>query len=319
MDSARDGLATMLLTMALSPDREEYARPLGTQEFAHLTRRVQEAGLEGVGQLPGLEISRLMELLEIPEEEAYRLYTLMNRSVQLNYALENLLIRGIEVVTIYSEGYPKRVSERLGPARPPFCYMSGNSSLADAPAVAVMGIRGVRTTPELRDGIVHIVRAAVREGYSVITGGELGVSRVASDAMREAGGTLIDVLGGNMGEHIGSSAAAELLASDRALVLSAEHPDALLTVPHAAARNRMIFALADAAFICNTDGRRGEAEAVGSGLCKWVYAWSGCVENRPLISRGAVPVPDLRSFDFTEAVRRWRESASEQISIFELL
>lgn len=36
-----------------------------------------------------------MMLLDIPEEEAYRAYTLLNRGVQLSYALENFLAQGI--------------------------------------------------------------------------------------------------------------------------------------------------------------------------------------------------------------------------------
>ena len=36
MNYTDDGYAAMLLTMALSPDREEYARPLSTQEYRAL-------------------------------------------------------------------------------------------------------------------------------------------------------------------------------------------------------------------------------------------------------------------------------------------
>ena len=49
----------------------------------------------------------------ISEEEAYRIYTLLNRSVQLSYTVENHLRQGIEVVTCYDDEYPQRLKRRI--------------------------------------------------------------------------------------------------------------------------------------------------------------------------------------------------------------
>ena len=40
-----DAYAAMLLTMALSPNKEEYARPLSVQEFRQLERSVGNSGM----------------------------------------------------------------------------------------------------------------------------------------------------------------------------------------------------------------------------------------------------------------------------------
>ena len=112
---------------------------------------------------------------------------------------------------------------------------------------------------------------------------------------------------------------ARLIAEGRGAVLSLEHPDALFTANHALARNRLLFALADAAFVFNTDGRRGEAEALQSRACDWIYAWEGYPGNRALIARGAKPFSTLDDDRLAAMSRRWASSGGEQISLFDLI
>ena len=318
MAYTKDALATMLLTMALLANREEYVRPYGAQEFSRLEQRVRECGLAGVGDLMGVDISWLMIELDLPEEEAYRIYTLLSRSVQLSYSMERFMELGIRIVTLHDGDYPGRLARRLDSA-PPFLYRCGNTALIGGPAVAILGNSGVKTPQELRQGVAHIVREATERGYAIVTSGELGVSRVAAIAAAECGGRLIDVLGGGMEEHIAEAPFAGLLEEERMAVVSTEHPEALLTITHAIARNRAIFALSDAAFVCNTDNRRGETEALRNRYCDWIYAWTGYPANGTLISRGAIPVADFAGFDFEAASRNWKNAQSEQLSFFDLM
>ena len=87
MDHTENAYAAMLLTMALSPDREEYARPLSTPEFRHVEALARSSGFGSIGGLLDVDISGLVMLLGLTEEEAYRVYTLLHRDVQLTYAL----------------------------------------------------------------------------------------------------------------------------------------------------------------------------------------------------------------------------------------
>ena len=145
------------------------------------------------------------------------------------------------------------------------------------------------------------------------------MARVAAGAVLEHGGTLVDVLGGGLYEHMEYEPIAQLLSEQRAALVSLEHPEAMFTVSHAIARNKVAFALADAAFICNTDNKRGELDALHNHYCDWIYALSGAACNQPLISHGATPVADLRGFDFAGMCRHWQSSQSEQMSMFDLL
>lgn len=314
-----DAYAAMLLTMTLSPNKEEYARPLSTAEFRRFEAAVRASSLHSIGKLIEMDISGLMIYLGLPEEEAYRAFTLLHRGVQLSYALEGFAGQGVEIVTQYDAEYPERLRRKLGEAAPPAFYLCGDADLLKRPAVAVVGIGGVKTTPEARESVGAIVRGAVAQGYGVITGGEPGVARMAATLAAERGGSVVDILGGGMRERLSDDAMSLLIAGGRAAVLSLEHPDAMFTVTHAIARNRVLFALSDAAFVFNTDGRRGETDALQSRSCDWIYAWEGHPANRALIARGAVPFGALTDDKVRDMGRHWASSRAQQMDMFDLL
>ena len=313
-----DAFATMLLTVPLSADRAEYARPLSTPEYSRMLARVKSSAAARLGALLHVDISGLMMLLGVSEEEGYRLYTLLHRGVQLTYALEGFMEKGVRIVTCFDEEYPPHFRARMGTAAPPALFFAGERALLDRPAVAVVGVSGVKTTPEVRQSIEGIVRGACELGYSVVTGGELGVSRVAASLVAELGGTLIDVPAGGLLGHIGEEPMRGLIAEGRMAALSLEHPEALPTVPHAIARGKLVFSLARATFIFNTDGKRGEADAIKRGLCDWVYAYTGYPGNRALVSRGAQPFRSLDAEEFKRLSARWKTAFSQQLNLFDL-
>lgn len=319
MNYSDDAFATMLLTVPLSADRAEYARPLTTAEYHRMHARVKASSAGRLGALLHVDISGLMMLLGLPEEEAYRVYTLFHRDVQLTYTLEGFFTKGVRVITCFDGDYPAHFRTRMGASAPPALFFSGERALLDRPCVAVMGISGVKTTPEVRACIEGIVSGARDLGYCVVTGGELGVSRVAAGLVAELGGTLIDVPAGGLLAHIQEQPVQEMMPDGRAAALSLEHPEALFTVSHAIARNKMIFSLSQAAFVFNTDGKRGETDALKRGLCDWVYAYTGHSSNRPLIARGAQPFTRMDLDEFHRLSARWKTSFSEQMSLLDML
>ena len=96
------------------------------------------------------------------------------------------------------------------------------------------------------------------------------------------------------------------------------HPEAAFTVPHAIARNKVLFSLADAAFIFNTDGRRGEGDILQNRYCDWIYAWEDNPGCRALVSKGAIPMGNLKNADFADMRRHWNSSSAEQLNMFDL-
>ena len=313
-----DAFATMLLTIPLSADRAEYARPLNTAEYVRMLARVKASAVGRLGALLRVDISGLMMLLGVSEEEAYRLYTLLHRGVQLTYAMEGFMEKGVRIITCFDEDYPPQFRARMGSAAPPALFFAGERALLDRPAVAVVGLSGVKTTPEVRRSVEGLVRGACAQGYAIVTGGELGVSRVAATMAAELGGALIDVPAGGLLSHIEEEPMRGLIAEGRMAALSLEHPQALPTVPHAIARGKLVFALARAAFVFNTDGKRGETDALKRGLCDWVYAYTGYPGNRALVTRGAQPFRELDAAEFRRLSAHWKTAYSQQLNMFDM-
>ena len=313
-----DAYAAMLLTMSLSPDREEYARPYTTKEFRALETKVRASKFGSLGGLLNADVSGLMIYLKIDEPQAVRLYSLLNRMIQLMYELDGFEARNIHAVTCFDEDYPRRVMNKLGPGAPVFFFRCGDGALLNRPAIAILGVQGVRTSGEARRAVESLAAGAAGQGYAVITSGEPGISTVAAVEAARCGARLVEVPGGELGARVAQAdVGARIQRSDMA-VLSLNHPDAPFTFRYAADRSRLMFALSDAAFVFNTDGRRGEIELLQGKVCDWVYAWSPRQENQPLIARGAIPFDEVSDWDFQALARRWSTSDSEQLSIFDM-
>ena len=54
MNYSDDAFVTLLLTMSLSPNREEFARPLSTAEMHQLEERVRKCDIGRIGRLANI-------------------------------------------------------------------------------------------------------------------------------------------------------------------------------------------------------------------------------------------------------------------------
>lgn len=317
MNYSSDSYAAMLLCQALSPNREEYARPLSTSEYRDVCRRVKESSARHIGGLMNVDISGLMQLLSMSEEEAYRIFILLSRSVQLSYAMEGFLARGIRIITEFDAEYPRRLTKRAGCDAPPVFYLYGDAQALNAPAIGILGMSGVKTSPEVRASISAIAAFAETAGYRILAGGELGVSRVMEGYVLEGNCPLTCAMAGGLSDYIERREAGKLFSEGRLTAISSEHPDALFTVPHAIARNRLLISLAEAVFIFNTDGKRGESDALRHHRCDWIYAWNGDKGNHSLINKGAIGFGQITRKSLEDMTDLWRQSRSEQLSMFD--
>lgn len=318
MTYSADSYAAMLLCLSLSPNHDEYAHTLTTAEYRDICERARNCALGRIGKLMNVDISGLMQLLNISEEYAYRIYILLSRTVQLSYALEAFMAKGIRIITEFDAGYPERLTKRAGLDAPPVFYMYGDDAALNLPSIGVLGISGIKTSTEVRDSLCAIAEFAHGAGYRIISGGEFGVSRVIEGYICSGDSALTAALGGGMAEYIARPEISALDGEDRFCAISLEHPDAPFTTPHSITRNKMLISLAEAVFIFNTDGKRGESDALRSHRCDWVYAWNGYPGNHPLIKKGAVSIGKLDIPMLEEMAKRWRNSRCEQLNMFDL-
>lgn len=319
MTYSDDSYAAMLLCLALSPNREEYARALNTAEYRELCTKVHNSSVRRLGGLLGLDIGKLMQVLDISEEEAFRLHTLMSRTVPLSYTMDGFIERGIQIITEHDEGYPIRLRKRAGTDAPPVFYIFGDCEDLNKPSIGIIGIPGIKTTNEVKAALENIAAFAKSAGYRIMSGGEFGVSRVMEGFITGGDSDLTAVLGGGLSEYIERPEIKQLYTENRITSVSLEHPDALFTNAHAIARNKMLMSLSEAVFIFNTDGKRGESDALRTKRSDWIYAWNDYPANAPLIKKGAVPIKTLEIKDLEDMSKRWKYSRSEQLNIFDMM
>lgn len=186
---------------------------------------------------------------------------------------------------------------RLGPYAPRLMFLRGDLD-PTAPAVAVVGTRhpdeyGVEVARRL--GF-----ALGRAGVTVVSGGALGVDRIAHEAALDAGGRTVVVFGGGVGRPHPPSLGPlfeRVVVSGSALV--SEYPvHAPPSRRHFPERNRIIAALADATVVVQAGAASGAlitAEwakrlslplfAVPADL--WYHASAGALD---LLRQGARPL-----------------------------
>ena len=316
-----DSFATMLLMSQITPAREELARPLSTGEWHALYARVRARGMT-MGELINLDMSGFMMRFGMSEQEAYRLCVLLGRVLPLSMCLERFYQDGIDILTWNQAIYPARLRERLGEKAPPMLYLAGRPELFKQDAIAILGAPNGREGGEER--VRALTRMAVRSGYTIITDGALGLSRIAQDEAFRVQGRVIEVASGGLAARVKERDMLGLIELRAGAAMSITHPDAPHTVSHARSRNKCLYALAHAVFVFGAEKGRGAAyegvsEALLRGWSDFVYVWDtpAYPDGRALIARGATPVCDVSPEAFEQMTRTWRGATARQMSMFD--
>jgi predicted Rossmann fold nucleotide-binding protein DprA/Smf involved in DNA uptake len=230
---------------------------------------------------------------------------LLDRGGALGIMAERWTSRGLWVLGRGDDEYPIRFMSYLGQVAPPLLFGSGNPKLLQAGGLAMVGSRDA--SEEDIEFARSVAAACASQGLAVISGGARGVDLESMAAAFENGGSAVGVLSDSLSRATVSARYREGLISGRVCLVSPFDPDARWFAFSAMERNKLIYALGDAALVVSS--------AAGSG-----GTWAGAVEaldarkvtvyvkdhgsvpegNRRLLARGALPFPegpwtDLRS------------------------
>jgi predicted Rossmann fold nucleotide-binding protein DprA/Smf involved in DNA uptake len=254
--------ATLLLTAPLIAGREDAtADPLTPREYLQLTRLLTKLDLQPSALL-------VTEPEDLPSEVGTlideRVRTLLARGFQLSQALEHWQSRAIWVVGHLDEAYPKRLTERLKEHTPPIIYGCGDASIVEMGGLAVVGSRDVDS--ELIEFTEAVGRLAALAERTLVSGGARGIDQASMRGALEAGGRALGVLADSLERAAMKREHRELLMDSRLLVISAYDPSVGFNVGFAMQRNKLIYALADAALVVNSDYEKGGT-------------WAGAVEQ----------------------------------------
>lgn len=256
--------AILLLTAPLIVGRERRSspKPLGVGEYNRLARWLRESRHEPADLLRAGAGTLLKECrLDL---DPGRLDRLLGRGFLLAQAMERWRMRALWVTSRADAGYPLRLKRRLRELAPPVLYGCGKREDLDMGGLAVVGSRNVDDALiSYTEGVGRLAAGARR---TVVSGGARGVDQAAMRGALDAGGTVACVLADGL-ERAATRREYRSALMDGRLVLTCPYdPAAGFLVGHAMQRNKLIYALADAALVVSAEFEKGGT-------------WAGAVEQ----------------------------------------
>ena len=294
--------AILLLTAPLIAGRGETSRDLlSLGEYNRLARILREKQKQPA-DLIGAEAQELIDLCAQPFGRA-RLAALLGRGFLLSQAVERWNARAIWVISRADVRYPKRLKARLKEDAPPLLYGCGEIGLLERGGLAVVGSR--HADDELVSFTETVGRLSAEAHRTIVSGGAKGIDRAAMHGALMAGGEVAGVLADSLERGALARDNREPLMEGRLVLVSPYDPAAGFNVGHAMQRNKVIYAVADAALVVTSDFEKGGT-------------WTGAIEqlerlrfvpvfvrsgtnagkgNSALLGRGGIPWPDPKSSD----------------------
>jgi len=193
-----------------------------------------------------------------------RLEQLLGRGFLLSQAVEQWRSRAIWVVSRADSGYPRRLKTRLREDAPPVVYGCGASGVLDTGGLAVVGSRHVDEA--LIQYTERVGRLAAQARCTVVSGGARGIDQAGMRGALESGGRAVGVLADSLERAALSRDHRDVLMDGKLVLISPYDPAAGFNVGHAMQRNKLIYALADAALVVSSDFQNGGT-------------WAGAVEQ----------------------------------------
>lgn len=293
-----DGKAVAMLCSQLGlHDAGAAPSPLTLGEWNSLARKIHESTLKRPGALIGLTADNLTKQLALAIPEAERIVQLLDRGGSLAMELERLAARGIWCVTRADDAYPARLRNTLKHQAPSVLFGSGEITLLQKTAVAIIGSRDL---DERGQQFAQTVGAlAVKAGASIVSGGARGTDRIAMQAGLEAGGCAVGALADSLEKTVRQPDVREFIGDGRLVLLTPYQPDGGFTVGAAMGRNKVIYGLADYAVVVASDLEKGGtwAGAVEALKADWCPVFARTGENvgegnAMLTKKGAVALPE---------------------------
>jgi DNA processing protein len=246
--------AILLLTAPLIAGRGNATTDLlSPGEYKRIARRIRDMQRQPQDLLSQDSAALVRDCQPVVDET--RLQRLLARGFLLSQVVERWQARAIWVQSRADAGYPRRLKVRLGEDAPAVLYGCGDISLLNTGGLAVVGSRNVDEI--LIDYTRDVGRLVAAAGRAIISGGARGIDHAAMFSALEAGGKAIGVLADSLEKRALNRENREALMGGQLLLISPYDPSAGFNVGNAMRRNKLIYALADASLVINSDFNTG--------------------------------------------------------------
>ena len=246
--------AILLLTAPLLIGKSKQSmKPLSLTEYNKLAWHLRETEQQPQDLFdPGAlrEVNKSWPKLEIE-----RIHRLLGRGFLLAQVVERWRARGIWVVTRVDGDYPHKLKKRMREKAPPVLYGCGNRGLMEGGGLAVVGSRHVNEDLiRYTESVGHL---AAEADLGIVSGGAHGVDQASMRGALTAGGRALGVLSNSLERAALNRNNRAPLMEGRLVLVSPYDPAVRFQVWNAMDRNKLIYALADAALVMNSDHGKG--------------------------------------------------------------
>lgn len=287
--------AILLLTAPLEVGRNasSSAELLSLGEYNRLARLLRQHQRQPADLL-GADAAAVIGLC-VPAFEEPRLQALLGRGFLLSQAVERWHGRAIWVISRADPNYPSRLKAKLKEDAPPVLYGCGDPQLLESGGFAVVGSRHVDEA--LLAYTAKVGQLIAQSGRSLVSGGARGIDQAAMRGASQAGGTAAGLLADSLERAALAREHREGLMDGRLVLVSPYDPAAGFNVGHAMQRNKLIYALADAALVVSSDFNKGgtwtgAVEQLEKFHCGPIFVRCGAQAgkgNDALLRKGALP------------------------------
>ncbi len=292
-----DTKAVLMLTaplLAKTPSSKELVKPLKPKEYRTLAAWLHDEGARPAelmerGNAKLIADFAAQEKLGGDDETPQRLRKLLERGVELAFALERWNQRAIWVLGHNDREYPERWKQRFGEDAFPLLYGCGDPGLLANGGLAVVGSR--HAPDEALECAANAGRLAARADCTIVSGGARGSDQAAMRGALEEGGSAVGVLANGLDRAVLHADHLEVLRDEKLVLVCPWDPGVRFQVWRAMQRNKLIYALADAALVAAYEPGKGGT-------------WSGATEQLKLPQ--SVPVY-VRDPLMTKGAQPWRE------------
>ena len=257
--------AILLLTAPLILGRgkgKESNDLLKPGEYTKLACYLQKTSRQPADLL-GLEADQILsDSHHILDED--RLRRLLGRGFLLSQTAERWGARGIWVLSRADDDYPKKLKIRLKQDSPSLLFGCGDREILNSGGLAVVGSRNVNGA--LLEYTREIGQLTAKAGRTIVSGGARGIDQAAMSSALEAEGRVTGVLADSLEKTVMKRDNRNRLLERQLVLISPYDPNAGFNAGHAMKRNKVIYALADAALVVNAEINKGGT-------------WAGAIEQ----------------------------------------
>ena len=301
-DVSEETQVTLLLTLTLTKNLSNNAfKPLNSIEFLNLAKFIMDRGYKVSDLLKPNANEVISEATGIVDPE--RIKTLLGQGFLMAQKVDSWKSRSIWVLSQFDKKYPTRFIKALGQDLPMLIFGSGDPALLDAGGLAVIGTKNA-DAPLIKDA-EGIASHFAFSGKAIISASLSEIEQATVRAALDASGLVISVLSHNLEEAVLEPQYRIPFKESRLVLVSLFPPDARFNRFDDLKKNKLIYALADAALIINLDHPKdgewiGVLEQLEELKSSKIYLYSTGIQLSALNilrSKGALLWQDPQSID----------------------